>query len=88
MIEPRRDLDLGEESLRSEHGAELGAQHLEGDLAIELLVACEIDDGHAAGADLALDDVAVTERGGDVGGVGHASKVMYCRRTRQWPELR
>ena len=74
MIEPRRDLDLGEEALGPEHRAELRAQHLERDLAIELAVAREIDDGHAARAELALDDVAITERGGDIRGVGHARK--------------
>ena len=75
MVEPRRDLDLGEEALGAEHRAQLGAQHLERHIAIELPVAREIDDGHAARADLALDDVAVTERGGDIWSVGHAQKV-------------
>ena len=76
MIEPRRDLDLGEEALGAEHRAELGAEDLEGDLAIELAIAGEVDDGHAAGAELALDDVAVVECGCDEdgGGVAHAGE--------------
>ena len=55
MIEPRGDLDLGEESLGAEHRAELRTEHLECDLAIELAIAGEIDDGHAARADLTLE---------------------------------
>ena len=54
-----------EEPLGAEHRAELGAEDLEGDLAIVLQVAGEVDDGHAAGAELALDDVAVVECGCD-----------------------
>ena len=83
MIEPRRNLDLGEEALGSEDGAELWAEHLERHLTIELFVHGEVDDGHAARADLALDDIAVTERGADIWSVGHASKVEIFTRTRQ-----
>ena len=55
MLQVRRDLDLGEESLGAEHGAELGVEHLERDVAVVSDVAREIDGGHAARADLALD---------------------------------
>jgi hypothetical protein len=77
MIEPRRDLDLGEEPLGTEHGAELGAKDLEGDVAVELAVAGEVDDRHATGAELALDDVAVVERSCNQGGgvVAHGANV-------------
>ena len=79
VVEPRRDPDLGEESLGAEHGTELGAQDLEGDLTIELPVAGEVDDGHATGADLALDDVAVVERRGDQGWVRHTRNLRTAR---------
>ena len=74
MIEPRRDLDLGEEPLGAEHGAQLRAEDLEGDFAIELAIAGEVDDGHAARAEFALDDVAIVERGKHHRGVRHSGK--------------
>ena len=64
MLQVRRDPDLGEEPLGAQHGAQLGIEHLERDVAIVLQVLREVDGGHAAGADLALDPVAVSESGG------------------------
>src|SRR5215204_7104655 len=77
MIEPRRDLDLGEEPL----GAELGAEDLERDLAIQLAVAGEVDDGHPTGAELALDDVPVVECSRDQSGgiVAHGDEGAESR---------
>ena len=43
---------------------QLGAQHLERDLAVVAQVVGQVDGGHAAGAELALDPVAVGEGGG------------------------
>ena len=42
-------------------GGELRVSHLERDVAVVLLVAREIHRGHAPGANLALDDIAVAE---------------------------
>ena len=56
---------------------ELGGQDLDGDPALEPLVAGAVDDAHAAPPDLALDGVGVTQRRGEpgrqrlVGGGGH-----------------
>ena len=61
MLELRRKLDLAEEALGAERGGELGAEHLEGDQALVPQVAREIDRGHTALPELALDHVAVTE---------------------------
>ena len=72
VVEPRGDLDLGQEPLGAEHRAELGAEHLEGDLAIVLEVGGEVDGGHAAGAELALDPVALLKGGGEATDVAHA----------------
>ena len=69
MIEPRRDLDLGEEALRAQHGAQLGPQHLERHLAVVLDVAREVDRGHAARAELALDGVAARQGRGQTSGI-------------------
>ena len=56
------DLDLGQEPLAADHGGELGVQHLDGDLAAVPQVLGEVDDGHAALAELPVDAVAVGQR--------------------------
>ena len=48
--------------------SQLGVQHLERDRPVVLQVAGEVDRGHAAAAELALDAVAVAERVGQCGG--------------------
>ena len=63
MLQLRRGADLAEEPLAAERGAELGVQDLDGDVAVVPEVVREVDRGHAAGAELALDAVAVGERG-------------------------
>ena len=68
----------------AEHRAELGAEHLERDLAVVLEVAGEVDGGHAARAELALDDVPIIECCGNQRGfVAHAGKVRRVSRERQ-----
>ncbi len=54
-------LDLGEEPLGAEDRGQLGAEHLERDLAVVAEVVGEVDGGHAALAQLALEAVAVGE---------------------------
>jgi hypothetical protein len=46
----------------AEHGGQLGAEHLEGDVAVVLEVVGEGDRGHPARAELPLDRVAVRHR--------------------------
>jgi hypothetical protein len=65
MTEPGGDLHFGEESLGAKHRAEFRLEHLDGDLSIVLEVLGEIDRGHPARAELALDAVAVGQRSGD-----------------------
>ena len=48
-------------SARSQAPCQLGVQHLEGHQPVVPKVAREIDGGHAAAAELALDDVSVAE---------------------------
>ena len=50
-----------QEPLGAEHRGELGPQHLERDLAVVPEVVREVDGRHAAGAELALDAVAVRQ---------------------------
>ena len=48
-------LDLAQEPLGAERGGELRAQHLDRDVAVVLEVVREVDGGHAAAPELALD---------------------------------
>ncbi len=63
MLQLGRELDLAQEALGAERGGELGAEHLERDQPLVPQVAREIDRGHAALPELALDGVAVGQRG-------------------------
>ena len=63
MLEICGDGYLREESLGAEHRAELGLENLERDFALVPDVSREVDGGHFAGADLALDGVAIREGG-------------------------
>ena len=56
--------DLPHEAVAADHGGELGLQDLEGDLAVVLEVFGELDGGHAALAELALDAVTGGQRRG------------------------
>ena len=59
MLEVGGDLDLGEEAVAADDGGELGVEDLDGDLAAVLQVLGEVDGGHAALAQLALETIAV-----------------------------
>ncbi len=69
MLQVGGHLDLVQEAFGAEHGGQLGVQHLDGDLAVVLDVVREVDGGHAAGAEFALDAIAVRE-----GGCQHLSR--------------
>jgi hypothetical protein len=69
VVEPRRDLDLGQEALGTQDRAKLGAEDLKGHFTIVLEVGGEIDRGHAAGTELSLDAVAFFQGVGEAGGV-------------------
>ena len=53
--------DLAQEPLGAEHGGELGAQHLDRDLAVVPQVAGEVDGRHAASPELALEAIPILE---------------------------
>src|SRR5688572_13003186 len=61
MLEVRRGADLREEPLAADDRRELGAEHLDRDVAIVLDVVREVDRGHPARAKLALDAVPAIE---------------------------
>ncbi len=62
MVELGGELDLSLEPLGAHRGRQLGVQHLDGDVALVPEVVREEDGGHAAGAQLALDAVAIPQR--------------------------
>jgi hypothetical protein len=51
--------------------ASSGRRTLDGHLAVVLQVLGEIDGGHSAGTELALEEVAIGEGGGEAVGGGH-----------------
>ncbi len=59
MLEVGGGLDLLQESLGTNDGRDLGAEHLDRDFAIVAHVVREVDRGPASGAQLALEGVAV-----------------------------
>ena len=71
-------LDLAQEPLTAERGAELGMQHLDGDVAIVLEIVREVDGRHAAGAELALDAIVPVDfRRKTTACVGHVWAVAH-----------
>ena len=83
MLQASGDPDLPEESLRAERGGELGAQDLEGDGPIVPEIVSEIDGGHAAASELALDAIAIGQGGREeVGRLGQRGnrRMPYCVR--------
>ena len=69
MLQAGGGADLGEKSFAAERRAQVGMQHFDRDITIVLEVVREIHGGHAAGAELAGDSVAVDE--GDHEAIGH-----------------
>ena len=62
MLQPGGEPDLALEPLGPEGGGELGVEHLERDRAVVPEVLGEVDRGHAAAAELALERVAALQR--------------------------
>ena len=61
MLQVGGDLDLGEETIAADDGAQLGVEDLNGDLAAVLEVFGEIHRGHTALTQLAVEAIAVGE---------------------------
>ena len=62
MLQAGGDLDLAQKALGAEGRAQLRAQHLDGDPALEAQVVGEKDHGHPAAANLTLHGVAARKR--------------------------
>ena len=67
MLQPGGDLDLAEEAVGPEGGGSSGRSTFTATLRSVLQVLGQVDGGHAALAELALDAVAVGEGGGERG---------------------
>mgnify|MGYP003471267922 CR=1 FL=1 len=66
----RGGLDLGEKPLGADDRGQLGPQHFHRHLAVVLQVLRQVDGGHPALAELALEAVAVGKGGGEAVGWG------------------
>ena len=73
MGKPCRDLDLPQKTLRAERCCEVGSEDLDRHLTVVLEVLGQVDRGHAATTDLALDLVAVGQGGAETVDIGHGS---------------
>ena len=82
MAEPGRDADLAQEPLGAEHRAELGVEHLDRHLAVVPDVVGQVDRGHPAAAELALERIAAGQLGSQGGlevrhhGRGHPRRLQ------------
>ena len=65
VLQPRGDTNLAEESVAGEAGAELGAQHLEGDRPVVPQVVRPVDERHAAPTQLAVEAGTAGQVGGE-----------------------
>ena len=87
MLQVRGDRDLGLEPFDAKDGAEFREQNLERDVALVFDVAREVDRGHAACADLALDNVAAREGCVQLGDGIHRPNIWRSTRA-GWLSLR
>ncbi len=79
MLQRCRGLDLDHEPLGSEHRGEFGLQDLDRDLAVVLQVLGEVDRGHSARTEFALDAIAVGEGRRQAGcELGHRIPAVTC----------
>src|ERR1043166_4382260 len=85
VLQPRRRLDLTEETIAAECGREVRVQNLDGDVAIVLDVSREVHCRHAPHSELALDAVAACQCGVELirevhglSGVGECPNIGLC----------
>src|SRR5439155_23678585 len=89
MLQPGGHPDLQQEALGAQARGESGLEDLERDGAVMPQVVSEVDSGHAAAAELALDVVAVAERGvRRWKGIGRGHLQTALQRTLRCPGIR
>src|SRR5690349_25087421 len=70
VVQVCRGPDLGEEPVGTDNGGKLGAQDLDGDFPVVPQVLGEIDGGHPALPELAVDGIAAGQGASEWQGVG------------------
>ena len=65
MLQARCGADLAQESFATKCHAEVGVQHLDGDITIVFEIVREVHGGHPAGAEFADHAIAVGDGGGE-----------------------
>ena len=65
MLQARRGADFAQEPFAAKRRTQVGVQHLDGDIALVLEIVREVHGGHAAGAEFAVEAVAIGQRGGE-----------------------
>ena len=93
MLQIRRGVDLGEEPLGADGGGEIGLEHLERHVAVVAEIPGQIDRGHAALTELALDAIAALEGGVQALNLIQEARVWSAgarivnrrQRLRRWP---
>ncbi len=72
MLQLGGEFNFLEEPFRAKRRSELGAEHFDGHLPVQLEILSEVDGRHATGTKFVLDGVAVREGGGEaLGDIGH-----------------
>ena len=79
MLQPGGQPDLALEPLGAERGGQLGVEHLERDRAVVAEVLRQVDGGHAAAPELALEPVAVGE-----GGLERGAEISHWSSQGSW----
>jgi hypothetical protein len=90
MIQPGSEADLAEEALGTQGRGELRVEQLQGDPPVVLEVLGEIDRGHSAAAELALETVAVAESVPELDDdIGHSGGLRWRRleSVPSWPDF-
>ena len=75
MIQARGQLNLSKKALAAERFSEIGMQHFDRDFPIVLEVVGQVDGGHPARAELAVEAIAIGERFDQCNGGVHAGRV-------------
>ena len=86
MLQVGGRLDLVQEPVGADDGRQVRLQHLEGDAAVMTLVVSEVDGGHAAHTELALDAIAARQGRREMLSPGcHRQKMGSPSRDREGP---
>jgi hypothetical protein len=75
MIQAGGQLNLSKKALAAERFGQIGTQHLDSDFPAVLVVVSQVNRGHTARSELAVQSIVTGERIGQYGRGFHAAKV-------------